>query len=80
MCYYTISSHHHINDCINILLALNFNTLLKSYQSTYTWKGQVYDISSQFDTCIRSKADFCLVYYRYKLDIDTSVFFLFWKK
>ncbi len=33
-----------------------------------------------FDTCIRSKADFRLVYYIYKLDIDTNVFFLFGKK
>jgi hypothetical protein len=80
MCYYTISSHHHIDECINILLALNFNIMLKIYKSTYTWKGQVYDVSYQFDICIRSKTDFCLVYYRYKPDIDTNVFFLFWKK
>jgi hypothetical protein len=34
---------------------------------------------TSFDTCIRSKVDFCLVYYRYKLDIETSVFFCFGK-
>jgi hypothetical protein len=54
--------------------------MLKSYKSTYTWRGQVYDVSYQFDICIRSKADFCLVYYRYKLDIDMNVFFFVLEK
>jgi hypothetical protein len=31
-----MSSQYHINECTNISLALNLNTLLKCYKSTYT--------------------------------------------